>query len=276
MTLTIGTGEYAWTQYYGFKGRNLADHLDEALASAAQAGVRAWEPTAPDEASAARIGPLLRKHALSMPSAYMNARLHAADWPKVADEVVRRARVSHPLGLRVMVINPEPIDWNDKSSDKSDAELRVQATAMRHLAGALREVGVALAYHTHDMEMRQAAREFHHMLIATRDVGMGLCLDNHWIYRGAGNSQVALDDVLDLYGDRIISLHLRQSRGGVWTETLCDGDVDFRPIAATLKRIGFDGPIIIEQAYEQGTPRDLSMAESHRISREWVQRTLGT
>ena len=53
-----------------------------------------------------------------------------------------------------------------------------------------------------------------------RDVGMKLCLDTHWIYRGAGNSNVALFDILKLYGDRVVSLHLRQSVGGVWSETL--------------------------------------------------------
>ena len=52
-----------------------------------------------------------------------------------------------------------------------------------------------------------------------------LCLDAHWICRGAGNSAVALFDVVKLYGPRVTELHLRQSVDNVWTEALSEGDI---------------------------------------------------
>jgi inosose dehydratase len=137
------------------------------------------------------------------------------------------------LDTQVAVVNPTPIRWG-QPLDKSDGELATQARALQTLAERLAVHGVRLAYHTHDAEMRHAAREFHHMLLATDPAVVGLCLDAHWIYRGAGNSQVALFDIVQLYGSRVVSLHLRQSRNGVWTETLdeADGaDLDYARLA---------------------------------------------
>jgi len=45
-----------------------------------------------------------------------------------------------------------------------------------------------------DAELRQGGREFHHMLTATNPDDVKLCLDAHWIYRGCGDSQVAVFD----------------------------------------------------------------------------------
>ena len=105
--------------------------------------------------------------------------------------------------------------------------MKIQAAALDRLGGLLREMGMVLAYHNHDAELRNAAREFHHMLLGTDPQNMAFCMDVHWVYRGSGNSQVAVFDVLRLYGSRIRELHLRQSINGVWTETFCDGDIDY-------------------------------------------------
>jgi inosose dehydratase len=166
------------------------------------------------------------------------------------------------------VVNPEPIDWREPL-DKDDAQLRTQAKAVQALGERLRGVGVRLAYHTHSPEMRQAAREFHHTLRATDPAAVGLCLDAHWIYRGAGNSRVALEDVVGMYADRIASLHLRQSQGGVWSESFtAEGDIDYPAIVATLRAAGFDGPVVLEQAREQGTPQTVAFDKALRQCRE--------
>lgn len=128
-----------------------------------------------------------------------------------------------------------------------------------------------LAYHTHDSEMRCGAREFTHMMRAVDPACMDFCFDAHWIYRGCGNSQVAMEDILEMYGSRIVSLHLRQSLGGIWPEYLQPGDIDYSPLWSSLKTRGFDGPAIIETAFEDGTPSDLPMEISHALSREWIE-----
>jgi inosose dehydratase len=82
--------------------------------------------------------------------------------------------------------------WGSEEN-KSDAEqLAEQAENLDRLGAELKKRGMTLAYHTHDVELRAAAREFHHMLLATNPANVSLCLDVHWVYRGSGNSQVAL------------------------------------------------------------------------------------
>ena len=97
-------------------------------------------------------------------------------------------------------------------------------------------------------------------------------LDAHWIYRGAGNSAVALFDVVKLYGPRVTELHLRQSVDNVWTEVLSDGDVDYPALASYLLGIGVKPHLVMEQAVEEGTPNTMDAVESHRLSREYARR----
>jgi inosose dehydratase len=111
-------------------------------------------------------------------------------------------------GAQIVVTNPNPIRWGG-SEDKSDAQLRTQAAALDRLGQQLAQRGMTLAYHNHDAELRNAAREFHHMLVGTGPRFVTLCLDAHWIYRGAGNSSVALFDVVKRYGPRVRELHLQ-------------------------------------------------------------------
>ena len=132
-------------------------------------------------------------------------------------------------------------------------------------------MGLTLAYHNHAIELREAAREFHHMMVGTDPAYVTLCLDAHWVYRGAGNSQVALFDVVKLYGSRITELHLRQSKDGIWTETLCDGDIDYPLLAKRLLKIGIRPHIVLEQAVEKGTRKTMTPVEAFRKSSKYTR-----
>jgi inosose dehydratase len=98
------------------------------------------------------------------------------------------------------------------------------------------------------------------------------CLDAHWIYRGAGNSTVAVFDVLKLYGPRITELHLRQSVDSVWAETFGAGDIDYPALAKHLLDIGVKPHIVLEQAVENGTPKTMSPVEAHRASCQYARK----
>ncbi|MCK5701309.1 MAG: sugar phosphate isomerase/epimerase, partial [Cyclobacteriaceae bacterium] len=119
-----------------------------------------------------------------------------------------------------------------------------------------------LAYHNHDIEMRESAREFHHMLTGTDPDYVHLCLDAHWIYRGSGNSQVALFDIVEMYADRIVELHLRQSQDGIWSEVFGEGDIDYARLIKILKNKKLKPHIVLEQAIEEGTPNTMSSVEA--------------
>jgi inosose dehydratase len=126
---------------------------------------------------------------------------------------------------------------------------------------------VTLAYHNHDIELRNAAREFHHMITGTDPANVSLCLDAHWIYRGSGNSSVALFDVLKLYGNRVREVHLRQSVRNIWSETFGEGDIDYAAFAQRLLDVGAKPHLVLEQAPENGTPKTMGRGASREASR---------
>jgi inosose dehydratase len=110
------------------------------------------------------------------------------------------------------------------------------------------------------------------MMLGTDPRHVSLCLDAHWIYRGAGNSSIALFDIVRLYGRRVTELHLRQSRNQVWTERLCDGDIDYRRLAQQLGRLGVRAHLVLEQAVERGTAHTMDAVTAHRQSFQYAAR----
>jgi inosose dehydratase len=210
-----------------------------------------------------------------MRSLYVNSTLHeAAQAEKSIEEVRAAAAKAQAFGTRIIVTNPSPIRWGGPEN-KNDQQLRTQAEALNALGGKLRRMGLTLAYHNHDPELRQAAREFHHMMVGTDPKSVTLCLDAHWIFRGAGNSQVALFDIVELYGRRVTELHLRQSSQGVWTEVFGPGDIDYPRLAEALRRIRVRPLLVLEQAIEEGSPSTLKPLEAFRQSTEYARQVFG-
>jgi inosose dehydratase len=273
-TFLLGTQVYPLMQWYSARGSTLEQNLPEAFGWIAAAGLTAVEAFAESAESIDRVRDAAAAAGLKVPSLYLNVRLHEDDWRGKAESAVALAiAAKQKLDARILTVNPEPIRWGSPD-DKDDAMLRRQAGALRWMHDTLRTAGITLAYHTHDPEMRQGAREFHHMMVATMDKPMGWCLDTHWIYRGCGNSNVALEDAVRLYGRRIKALHLRQSAGGIWTETFCEGDVDHWSWVKQLRDMRFTGPVYLEQAVETGTPQTLSMPERLKASADALKKLL--
>jgi inosose dehydratase len=239
-------------------------HTDEALAAIARTGITGYEPiiTAPEECDG--LGARLKAHGLEMRSLYVNSTLHDESAQASIDSVLAIARRAVQIGTRIIVTNPSPIRWGGPEN-KTDAQLRAQAHALDRLGAELRKLGAALAYHNHDIELRLGAREFHHMLTATDPANVKLCLDAHWVFRGCGDSQVALFDAVEHYGNRIVELHLRQSRNGIWTEVFSgDGDIDYARLSAWLTQHGITPHLVLEQAVETGSPKTVDVIAAHR------------
>ena len=270
--MNIGTQSYPWSLWCQKEKREF--DLDEVLAEVKACGFDAWEQTISSENDANRLRELLPKHGLQLHSIYDNLRLHEDGAQEIIERAVGNAQMAKELGASVFVVNPEPINWSNPI-DKNDAQLRFQAHSMQTLGEKLGEIGIALALHIHAPEMRQAAREFHHMLLATSPDAVGLCLDTHWIFRGAGDSQIALFDAMQLYASRIKSLHLRQSQSGIWSESFSDGDIDNREVVRRLKEVGFSGPIILEQAFENGTPDSIGFLAAQKNGLDYARETFG-
>ncbi|MHC4534641.1 MAG: sugar phosphate isomerase/epimerase family protein [Planctomycetota bacterium] len=270
--LHVACNQYPWLVYYQRENRNFNQELDKGLGELAASGMDGYEPLVNNTKEIDRLGPLLKKHGLEMRSLYVNSVLHERQ--KAGHSiaaVLDIAEKAKSIGTKIIVTNPSPIQWGGPQN-KDDSQLQVQADSMDKLGIKLNRMGLTLAYHNHDIELRNAAREFHHMMVGTDPAYVTLCLDAHWVYRGAGNSSVALFDVLKLYGRRITELHLRQSKENIWSETFEDGDINYRRLAKYLLDINIRPHIVLEQAVEKGTPKTMGTVEAFRRSSKYARR----
>lgn len=262
--LPISCNQYSWLTFYEREKKDWFADLDGSLADYASSGLKAFEPGIDNADDVKKLLPLLKKHKLSMPSLYAGTTLHkAGEAQQSIQTVIDIATACREAGTGIIVTNPNPIEWGS-DKNKSDAELTEQATNLDKLGAALKRKGIKLAYHMHDVELRQAARELHHMLQATDPQNVSLCLDVHWVYRGAGNSQVALFDIVKMYGKRIAELHIRQSKDGVWQEVFGDGDIDYRRLVSALSKINIRPHLVLEQCLESKSPNTMNAVKAHQ------------
>lgn len=268
--LHVACNQFCWINMYGRAKKVFNADLDAGFGQVKQSGMDGLETMLGDVQAVEQVIPLLVKHGLAMRSFYTGATLHEpATVEENIERVVATARRSKELiDLRIVVVNPTPLNGRAKS----DEQLASQADAMTLLGGRLAEMGTTLAYHFHAPAWQNDGREFHHLMNEADPKLVKLCLDTHWVYRGSGNSAQRVHDVIERYGQRIAELHLRQSIDGVWTECMCDGDIDYRRVADELQSQGAQPLLVLEQAVEKGTPNTMDAVESHRRSRAYVER----
>jgi inosose dehydratase len=240
-------------------------HTDEALADIASSGIQGYEPSVSKPEEFDGLGERLKKHGLEMRSIYVGTVLHdEAQVKQSIANTVAIARRAVDLGCKIIVTNPSPIKWGG-AENKTDAQLDTQAHALDQLGAELRQMGITLAYHNHDIEMRNDGHEFHRMLTATSADNVKCCLDAHWVYRGSGNSQPALFDALEKHGSRIVELHIRQSQAQVWNEVFtAQGDIDYLRLAAWLAQHQLKPHLVLEQCVEAKSPHTMDAVTAHR------------
>jgi inosose dehydratase len=260
---------YVWSQYFSRGKEDLAAHREEVLAAFAHAGYSEMELFTPFVAPevAASTADLLRKYNLAAPIVYAGGIMHTADGAQATgDEVLRLAdRIRKPFNLQALNFNPNP---KPRKERKSDPELEIQSHAIDRLGAELSRRGLRLFIHQHDPEMAENAREWRHTLRNTNPKRVELCLDVHWVYRGGQDVMTLLEEA----APRLASLHLRNSRNGVWLEELTDGDVDYHRVAACLKQVGFRGWLIPELAWDPNTEITRPLEENLKRSLEYATR----
>ena len=198
------------------------------VAAAGYQGVEGWLMSCATEEQAREFRQMLDERGLTLTSLYSGLLLRPG--AGAAEPGDAASRGGHPASIGCPAICMEPADVTRER--KSDDALKLQAEWLNRVGAALRQRGLGLWIHNHDPEMREDGRELRSNLDRTDPDLVGFCADTHWIYRGGGNVMAYLDE----YRLPHWSLHLRNSQGGVWSETLGDGDLDNRAIAAKLAR----------------------------------------
>lgn len=273
-SLHLACNQYAWHTFYNRSGKNWHDSLEDAVAEIAQAGFQGLEPIVNSLDELERLQPLMQQHNLQMRSLYVNSTLYNDEVEANLAQIQAIAEKAQKLfDTKLIVTNPKPISWNGEES-KSDAQLQTQAAALNRLGEQLKAQDLVLAYHVHDAELRHAARELHHMLLATNPDNVSFCLDPDWIYRGAGFSQLAVFDIVTLYGHRVSEVHLRQSQNKVWGESFEAGDIDFSRIVQQLKQLNLRPHFVLEQAVSSESPHTIDALEAHRRSVAYANEVL--
>ena len=272
--LHVACNQFCWINMYRREKKDFNADLDAGLAEVKRSGMDGLEAMLGSPAAVDQMVPLLKKHGLAMRSCYTGATLHDAAQTDASIEVVvaTAAKAKQQIDLQIVVVNPTPLH----GQGKSDAQLKTQADAMTRLGGRLGEIGITLAYHFHAPAWKNDGREFHHVMTQTDPKCVKLCLDTHWVYRGSGDNVQRVYEVVQRYGTRVAELHLRQSKGGVWTECMEEGDIDHVRVAAELKALGVKPLIVLEQAVENGTPNTMDAVESHRRSRIYVEKVFSS
>ena len=260
--LHVAVNQYTANSFFRREEKNFWDEL----ATLKSCGIDGFEAMAGSAADVENVSKRLKDAGLEMRSLYIGGNLyeeaHADNGVKRILEIAEKAQ---EFGTKFLIFNP------DAKKGKSDAELVLQAKKADELGAKLRAMGVVLSFHYHTTELEFGAREFHHLLCNTDPANFTLCMEQHWSYRGCGNSQVALFDHLKLYASRVTTAHLRQSVGDVWSEWYGEGDIDSKRLAAELKKLPKLPHIVLEQAAEGGTPNTMTAAEVFQKSIAYIR-----
>jgi sugar phosphate isomerase/epimerase len=262
---------YIFEQYVARKKETLADGLDEIFAIILGAGFHYIELNngfiAPD--LRARVLSLIQSNRLSMPSIYVGGAMHdelLAE--KTIADSLETAQCFKSAGCRAIVGDPSP---KQGGAEKTEAELAVQAAMLNKLGKALADVGCQFWVHNHDAEMESNAREWWSNLKQTDPAYVWMCIDLDWVHQGDQDPLT----LLRAAGRRVACLHLRNSRSKLWLESLSDGDIDYRAIAAYLHRSRLAPLLMVELAYRPNTVITRPLEEDLRLSRQYAERTFG-
>lgn len=267
----LATAFYVWTQQFNARKQPLAEGIPEALAAIRRAGFRAVELMAqcfqPDLCEI--TWKALRETRLELFSVYNGGPMHTAeDAERTIAQTLRVAAAAKPAGAQWINFNPSPKPGKER---KSDEELDAQARYVDALGEKLRLQGFRLHLHHHDPEMAENAREWRHLLTHTDPKLVGFCVDVDWVRRGGQDPLQILREA----GPRLVSLHLRNTRDGIWTEDFGEGDIDYAAIAGHLRATGFQGWLIVELAYAKQTRLTRPLEENLRLSRAFAEKIFG-
>jgi inosose dehydratase len=259
---------YIWQQYAERKNKQLADVLDEIFPMARRAGFHNVELNqgflTPELRG--RVLQLVKANQLAMPSVYVGGPMHEQSLAeRTITEALEFASLCKQLGCRAIVNNPDP---KPDGASKSDAELAVQVKMLDRLGRELGERGFELWTHAHAPAMADGAREWRYNLHHTDPRYVWVCLDIDWIYQGGQDPMTLLREA----GGRVGSLHLRNSKHKLWLESLSDGDIDYREVAAYLEQKKLWPLLVVELAYRRDTVVTRPLEEDLRLSRIYAER----
>jgi len=153
---------------------------------------------------------------------------------------------------------------------KTEEQLDAQAELLKKLISICNNKGVILNLHNHTYEVEDDMYDLRGTLKRIPDVKLGP--DLNWLERGGVDPIKFLKE----FKSQVVFMHLRdQSKNGKWSESIGEGDGDYKAIGKTIKNINFKGDLVIELAHENDFVPTRPIKESLKMSREFVKETMG-
>lgn len=153
---------------------------------------------------------------------------------------------------------------------KTEEELDVQADVLKEIMVICAKHQVVPNLHNHTYEVENDLHDLKGTLARLPDIKLGP--DLNWLIRGG------VDPVwfINTYGDKMVYLHIRdQKADGQWTETVGEGVTDFPAIVKALRAQNFKGRAAIELAFPNDFTPSRPLADSWKLSRQYVKKVFG-
>ena len=295
MAFRIANAPCSWGVIEGIEGdrsgyKRVIDEMQATGYVGTELGDWGFMPTNP-----AQLSQELGARDLSLLASWVSVWLHdASKHQQSADEAVRTAKLLAEVGGKdsfiVLGNDPYGVPMRSKNAGRITPEMGMDEATWKVFArGAniiaqrvMDEAGLRTVFHHHIGTWVETPAETERLLEMTNMNLIGLCFDTgHWKFAGG-------DPVSELkqFADRIWHVHFkdhepkvaRQSREQEWDGptsvghgVFCElgkGDVDFPAVRDTLKEIGYEGWIVVEQDVlpGMGTPK-----ESAQHNREYLK-----
>ncbi len=153
---------------------------------------------------------------------------------------------------------------------KTKNQLDSQAELLVKIDNLAKERNIVINLHNHTYEAENNMYDLRNTLNRIPDIKLGP--DINWLIRAGVNPIQFITE----FGDKIIFMHLRdQDKNGGWTESVGEGNTDFRGIGKSLKKANFSGDLVIELAFETDFEPTRPIRESLFDSRAYIKKVMG-
>ncbi|MET3980947.1 sugar phosphate isomerase/epimerase [Mucilaginibacter sp. UYP25] len=160
------------------------------------------------------------------------------------------------------------ISVGDARHKKTEDELDAQAEVLKEIWKICDKNKIQPNLHNHTYEVENNMHDLKSTM--ARIPGIELGPDLNWLVR-AGIDPV---NFINTYGHQMVYMHIRdQKADGKWTEAVGDGTINFKAIAAALKKVDFKGRAAIELAFD--APPVNPIKDDWKKSRLYVRDTFG-
>ena len=183
--------------------------------------------------------------------------------PQILREIELRAPNLAAAGGTILSLGTYPQPEREKTSEDYDA----QAATIAAIGDVLARHGMHIAYHAGPRDVADDCRELNELIARLPDTDFRLGPDFGWVARGG----MSPAEFVLRFPDRIDYMHLRDTLGDRWTETIGSGEIDWDGLGRALSQVSFAGWVCVEPLDDVELKFNGSLMEVHRHSRQYLQ-----